>query len=97
MVLRNLDLQPAIFPFVVERIRDIDPAIRKFVYAKVMPEVGSFRKFSPEDRERILSWGLSDRDTSVQQACEQMINNNWIRECNENIIEVSNSYLCVWQ
>lgn len=87
MILRNLDLRPTTKPFIVERIRDVDANIRKFVY-KMMPEIGSFRDFSSEDRERILFWGLKDRDISVRRACEQMVAVNWIRECNDNIVEV---------
>eukprot|EP00158_Paraphelidium_tribonemae_P009181 Partr_v1_DN28794_c2_g1_i4_m63007 putative Non-SMC condensin I complex subunit G len=85
--LANIDVSPATVPFIVERIRDIDPAIRRHVFKRSLPEIGDFRVFSIADRERILSWGLQDRDPLVRNECAKMICNYWIPQCDDNIID----------
>lgn len=87
MVLKNIEMTAPVVPFVVERIRDVEPAIRKFVYANCMTQLGTFKIFSPADRQQILSWGLRDRDPAVQKACQQMISGCWIKECQGNLLE----------
>ncbi|CAG8487553.1 10782_t:CDS:10 [Ambispora gerdemannii] len=74
-------------PLVLERARDIDQVIRKNVFAKVMENIGDFRTLKIEDREKLLHWGLTDRDPAVKQACIKMLSTIWIEQANNNVLE----------
>lgn len=84
----NIELTPATIPHVVERLRDVDPNIRKYVFRKSLVEIGDMRVFGIDDRERILELGLRDRDAGVRKACTEMLLNGWVKQCDDNIIEV---------
>lgn len=85
--LANIEINQNTIPYVVERIRDVDARVRRYVFGHPMQAIGDCRVFSISDREQILSWGLNDRDASVQRACANMLSAYWIRQCNDNIIE----------
>ncbi|CAG8494900.1 11036_t:CDS:10 [Ambispora leptoticha] len=74
-------------PFALERARDIDQVIRKNVFAKVMEDIGDFRILKIEDREKLLHWGLTDRDPAVKQACIKMLSTVWIEQADNNLLE----------
>lgn len=84
----NVEITKSTIPFLIERIRDVDPAIRKLVYSNIMSEIGDMRFFSIADRELILSWGLSDRNSAVKSMCLAMVTNCWMKMCNDNLTEV---------
>jgi len=73
----------------VERARDTDVGIRKAFYSKNLEQEGmQLQQLSLEQRERILTWGLNDRDAGVRKACTKMLCENWIRKSsNGNIVE----------
>lgn len=52
-----------------------------------MQEIGDFRVLSIEDRERLLEWGLTDRDPNVNKACSKMLAGNWIQHTNNSLLE----------
>lgn len=84
----NIEITKDAIPYIVERARDIDTSIRRHVYKKSLFDIGSCRIFSIADRERILQWGLTDRDPTVQKACADMLCNLWIKQSGDNIIDV---------
>ncbi|KAI9140470.1 nuclear condensing complex subunit [Paraphysoderma sedebokerense] len=73
--------------FIVERARDADANIRRAVYKKSMQEVGDFRYLPKEDRNNLLKWGLAERDATVRKACAEMLTENWLKICNNNLID----------
>jgi condensin complex subunit 3 len=54
-----------------------------------MNEIGDFRILSIGNRERILRWGLRDRDPNVRKAATKMFAHKWVEQANSNILEVS--------
>jgi condensin complex subunit 3 len=87
-VLFNLEQTRATILFIIERARDVDAINRRCVYSRSMNEIGDFRILSIGNRERILRWGLRDRDTNVRKAATKMFAHKWVEQANSNILEV---------
>ena len=80
-LLLNLPLVPATLPLLLERARDVDPGARRGLYAKLLPSLGDFRHLSLTHREKLLRWGLRDRDESVRKATARLFRERWVEDC----------------
>ncbi len=80
-VLINLPLTPETLPFLLERARDADPLTRRALYARVLPALGDFRHLSLTHRDKLLRWGLRDRDELVRKATARIFRECWIEFC----------------
>ncbi|KAL8835692.1 MAG: hypothetical protein Q9170_003231 [Blastenia crenularia] len=80
-LLLNLPLTPTTLPFLLERARDVDSAIRRALYSRLLPALGDFRHLSLSVREKLLRWGLRDRDESVRKAAGRLFRERWIEDC----------------
>ncbi|EEP79133.1 conserved hypothetical protein [Uncinocarpus reesii 1704] len=80
-LLLNLPLTPMTLPFLLERARDIDASTRRALYSKLLPTLGDFRHLSLSMREKLLRWGLRDRDETVRKATGRLFSERWIEDC----------------
>ena len=80
-LLLNMPLTPATLPFLLERSRDQDGAIRRALYSRLLPAFGDFRHLSLSMREKLLRWGLRDRDEHVRKATAKLFREIWIEDC----------------
>lgn len=80
-LLLNLPLTPGTLPFLLERARDLDPATRRALYSRLLPALGDFRHLSLSMREKLLRWGLRDRDEKVRTATARLFRERWIEDC----------------
>ena len=80
-LLLNLPLTPATLPYLLERARDVDPATRRALYSRLLPALGDFRHLSLSMREKLLRWGLRDRDDNVRKATARLFRERWIEDC----------------
>ena len=80
-LLLNLPLTPTTLPFLLERAKDQDPAIRRALYSRLLPALGDFRHLSVSMREKLLRWGLRDRDENVRKATARLFRERWIEDC----------------
>jgi len=80
-LLLNLPLTPGTLPFLLERARDLDPATRRALYSRLLPALGDFRHLSLSMREKLLRWGLRDRDENVRKATARLFRERWIEDC----------------
>ena len=80
-LLLNLPLTPATLPYLLERARDLDGATRRALYARLLPTLGDFRHLSLSMREKLLRWGLRDRDENVRKAAAKLFRERWIEDC----------------
>ncbi|KAJ1911318.1 chromosome condensation complex Condensin, subunit G [Tieghemiomyces parasiticus] len=87
-VLLNIAHTPHTLPRILERSRDMDTTNRRFVYLRAMREVGDFRILSIDAREKLLSHGIQDRETSVRQAAVRMVAENWMEYVDNNLVEL---------
>ncbi|CCX12870.1 Similar to Condensin complex subunit 3; acc. no. Q10429 [Pyronema omphalodes CBS 100304] len=87
-ILFNLSAEQKTLPFLLERSRDIDTATRKAVFARLLPSIPDFRRLTIGMREKLLRWGLTDRDESVRQAAQKLFNYRWIDNTNGDLLEV---------
>jgi condensin complex subunit 3 len=83
-LLLSLPLTPATLPCLLERARDLDGATRRALYARLLPTLGDFRHLSLSMREKLLRWGLRDRDESVRKAAARLFYERWIGDCARN-------------
>ncbi|KAF9348848.1 hypothetical protein BGX34_002209 [Mortierella sp. NVP85] len=74
-------------PSILERARDTDAYNRRGVFTKPMDGLTDFRILSIGDRERLLRYGLSDRDEGVKKACTKMLATKWIQQADDNLLE----------
>ena len=80
-LLLNLPLTPATLPYLLERARDLDGLTRRALYARLLPTLGDFRHLSLSMREKLLRWGLRDRDENVRKAAGKLFRDRWIEDC----------------
>ena len=80
-LLVNLPILPNTLRNLLERARDQDPATRRAVYARLLPALGDFRHLSLGMREKLLRWGLRDRDDNVRKAAGRLFRERWIEDC----------------
>lgn len=80
-VLQNLPLSPSTLKYLLERGRDQDATTRRVVYGKVLPTLGDFRFLSIVQREKIMRWGLTDRDDIVRKAAARLFREKWLEDC----------------
>ncbi|KAK7429538.1 chromosome condensation complex Condensin, subunit G [Neonectria magnoliae] len=80
-LLVNLPILPNTLPFLLERARDQDSATRRAVYSRLLPALGDFRHLSLSMREKLLRWGLRDRDENVRKAAGRLFRERWIEDC----------------
>ena len=79
-LLLNLPLTPTTLPYLLERARDVDGATRRALYARLLPALGDFRHLSLTHREKLLRWGLRDRDDTVRKATARLFRERWIED-----------------
>ena len=80
-LLLNLPLTPATLPYLLERARDLDGPTRRALYSRLLPALGDFRHLSLSMREKLLRWGLRDRDEYVRKATARLFRERWIEDC----------------
>lgn len=80
-LLVNLPILPNTLPFLLERARDQDAMTRRAVYSRLLPALGDFRHLSLSMREKLLRWGLRDRDDTVRKAAGRLFRERWIEDC----------------
>ncbi|KAJ5737776.1 uncharacterized protein N7483_002901 [Penicillium malachiteum] len=80
-LLANLPLAPVTLPYLLERARDLDAPTRRTLYARLLPTLGDFRHLSLSMREKLLRWGLRDRDESVRKATGKLFCDRWVEDC----------------
>lgn len=80
-LLVNLPILPNTLPYLLERARDQDAATRRAVYSRLLPALGDFRHLSLSMREKLLRWGLRDRDENVRKAAGRLFRERWIADC----------------
>ncbi|KAJ5941681.1 Armadillo-like helical [Penicillium verrucosum] len=80
-LLTNLPLAPMTLPYLLERARDLDAPTRRALYSRLLPTLGDFRHLSLSMREKLLRWGLRDRDESVRKATAKLFYDRWVEDC----------------
>jgi condensin complex subunit 3 len=80
-LLLSLPLTPGTLPYLLERARDQDAGTRRALYSRVLPALGDFRHLSLSMREKLLRWGLRDRDENVRKATARLFCERWIEDC----------------
>ncbi|KAF2267252.1 hypothetical protein CC78DRAFT_512532 [Lojkania enalia] len=80
-VLVNLPFQSQTLRHLLERARDLDPVTRRVLYGNVLPALGDFRHMKLAEREKLLRWGLRDRDELVRKAAGKVFWERWIEDC----------------
>lgn len=80
-LLTNLPLVPVTLPYLLERARDLDAPTRRALYSRLLPTLGDFRHLSLSMREKLLRWGLRDRDESVRKATAKLFYDRWVEDC----------------
>ncbi|KAI9791351.1 MAG: hypothetical protein M1833_001542 [Piccolia ochrophora] len=80
-LLLNLPITPGTLPYLLERARDQDAATRRALYSRLLPALGDFRHLSLSMREKLLRWGLRDRDENVRKAAGKLFRERWIEDC----------------
>lgn len=80
-LLLNLPITPTTLPYLLERARDRDAPTRRTLYSRLLPKLGDFRHLSLSMREKLLRWGLRDRDEKVRKATARLFAERWIEDC----------------
>ncbi|KAL5117401.1 chromosome condensation complex Condensin, subunit G [Pleosporales sp. CAS-2024a] len=81
VVLQNCPLSQSTLQYILERARDMDPLNRRLVYSKCLPTLGDFRHLKLVQREKLIRWGLRDRDENVRKATARLFRERWLEDC----------------
>ncbi|POS88035.1 hypothetical protein EPUL_000644 [Erysiphe pulchra] len=84
-LLTNMPILPNTLPFLLERARDQDQNTRRALYSRLLPALGDFRHLSLSMREKLLRWGMRDRDENVRKATHKLFRERWINDCASSI------------
>ena len=87
-ILFNLSPSPITLPYLLERSRDVDDQIRRGVFNRLIPKLGDFRHLSIRMREKLLRWGLNDRDELVRRATRRLFYRHWLKDAGGDLLEV---------
>ncbi|CDO57504.1 similar to Saccharomyces cerevisiae YDR325W YCG1 Subunit of the condensin complex [Geotrichum candidum] len=87
-ILFNLEKSSLNLPYLLERASDVHPTNRRSVYSRTIKEIGDFRLLSIGMREKLLHWGLKDRDPSVRKAATKMFLGLWLHNANDDLLEL---------
>ncbi|RMD40589.1 hypothetical protein DV735_g4526, partial [Chaetothyriales sp. CBS 134920] len=79
-LLLTLPITPNTLPYLLERARDKDAPTRRALYSRLLPKLGDFRHLSVSMREKLLRWGLRDRDELVRKATARLFSERWIED-----------------
>ncbi|KAF2111219.1 nuclear condensing complex subunit [Lophiotrema nucula] len=82
-LLLNINFSTETLPWLLERARDLDPSTRRALYGKLLPVLGDFRNLRLVQREKLLRWGIRDRDEMVRKATARLFSTNWLECCAE--------------
>lgn len=74
--------------YLLERARDTNSINRRLVYSRIIKDLGDFRYIDSRTREKLLLWGLKDREESVQRACVKMLAQDWLNTVDGDMIEL---------
>ena len=80
-ILANIPFWPRTLRDQLMRARDVDPTTRRIVYTRILPNLADFRFLSLVEREKLIRWGLRDRDDTVRKAAARLFYERWIEDC----------------
>ena len=80
-LLTSLPVSAATLRHLLERARDLDAGTRRALYSRLLPTLGDFRHLSLSMREKLLRWGLRDRDEGVRKATGKLFYDRWVEDC----------------
>ncbi|KAF2685124.1 hypothetical protein K458DRAFT_365340 [Lentithecium fluviatile CBS 122367] len=80
-VLQNLPFTLDTIKFLLERARDMDASMRRIVYGRILPTLGDFRHMLITEREKLIRWGLRDRDDLVRKSAARLFSERWLEDC----------------
>lgn len=86
--LLNLVKNSDTIPYLLERARDVNSINRRLVYSRILKDIQDFREIDIDLRQKVLTWGLYDRDDSVKQATIRMLNHNWSEVVEDDLLEL---------
>ncbi|ODV70498.1 hypothetical protein HYPBUDRAFT_103762 [Hyphopichia burtonii NRRL Y-1933] len=86
--LLNLVKNSDTIPYLLERARDVNSINRRLVYSRILKDIQDFREIDIDLRQKMLTWGLYDRDDSVKQATIRMLNHNWSEVVEDDLLEL---------
>lgn len=80
-IIGTITCDPTNMKLLLERARDADPAIRRIMYTRILPILGDFRWMTMVAREKLLRWGLRDRDDGVRKGAQNLFRETWLGFC----------------
>jgi condensin complex subunit 3 len=91
--LYNLPHESATLPHIMGRTRDVDPILRRTVYhgplsATALPDP---RILTIAQREKVVQYGLGDRESSVRKAAATMLG-GWVDQAGGDLVQVSDHF-----
>lgn len=86
----NLVNTPNTKKLIMERARDVNPINRRLVYSRVLRGMGSsvFEELNTESLDKLISWGLEDREETVRVACARLVSFDWLNLMDGDIIKL---------
>lgn len=84
--LLNLNKTSLTISYLIEAARDVNSVNRRLVYSRVCKELGDFRAINDGYKDKLIHWGLNDRDALVSQSAIRLFN-HWFHTVDKDFIE----------
>lgn len=73
--------------FIIERAIDIDKQTRKILYSKILPSYKSIYQIDPQNRLRLIEWGLRDKEDDIRNECKIWLTTKFLSDCNNDLFK----------
>ncbi|ODV87428.1 hypothetical protein CANARDRAFT_182438, partial [[Candida] arabinofermentans NRRL YB-2248] len=74
-------------PYIFERARDVNTINRKILYHNILPEFGKIKSIDFNAREKLLTWGLRDREEVVRKAATKWLTQSLMEAVNDDVLK----------
>ncbi|CCD24100.1 condensin subunit YCG1 NDAI_0C04400 [Naumovozyma dairenensis CBS 421] len=77
-------------PYILERARDVNAINRRLIYSRVLKGMGKnvFEDINTSIIDKLIEWGLDDRETHVSKECGKLISHHWLNSLDGDLIQL---------
>ncbi|KAL6949977.1 hypothetical protein ACO0QE_000646 [Hanseniaspora vineae] len=85
----NLVQTEQTLPYILERVRDSNAINRRLVYSRILRNMTNvFQVIEKSVLDKLIDWGLNDREETVRNACIKLVTIHWLNFVNGDLVDL---------
>lgn len=85
----NLVQTEQTLPYILERVRDSNAINRRLVYSRILKNMTNvFQVIEKSVLDKLINWGLNDREDTVRNACIKLVTIHWLNFVNGDLVDL---------